>query len=247
MRRAAVVILSFLTKIVYKVAIGFRSLRIGSAEDDLISRGRTMPRISENRPSDTLRFAWLALALCQISSGGLTAEIGAPAVEYNRAEIQSVLSANERPQSAPISALKQQLGRTAYVPLSYVRPGQVRVSYHNMIVKIDEAIELYDLTRDPVAGAWVLAYDQNRSLYPIEDPVVGVLSSDGIVLIDGHHSALASIYCGALTLPIELIADWSDKSRERFWADALERNWVFLKKQRRKRRALGPDLRPAER
>lgn len=63
----------------------------------------------------------------------------------------------------------------------------------------------------------------------LEDhPVDVAWGPDGAYAIDGHHFALAAQKLGIKKVRINVVKDWSDLNRERFWRRMLEREWIYL-------------------
>lgn len=120
-------------------------------------------------------------------------------------------------QKKKIPALK--LGEKGYVPISVLRPAQVR--YSNKMVR--EKIKQFQ-------GLW---YDDGRSIFELNsvNTIPVVLGPKGCYyLLDGHHSVLASIRLRAKTMPVEVKVDLSyfPKDNADFWAEMVNKQYARL-------------------
>lgn len=96
-----------------------------------------------------------------------------------------------------------------YVEISRLHPGQVMYSVLNTGEKIAEALDKNYATRNN-NGSYNLHHDNQRALYPIKKAFPVLNTPWGLILLDGHHRAMASIAMGATTLPVTIYDDVTD-------------------------------------
>jgi len=96
-----------------------------------------------------------------------------------------------------------------YVEIARIHPGQAMYSWLNTEEKITQALDKNYATKKD-NGTFKLHYDNERALYPIKKAFPVLNTPWGLILLDGHHRAMASIAMGATTLPVTIYADVTD-------------------------------------
>lgn len=152
-------------------------------------------------------------------------------------ELQQTLNTNYSfTPLLPLESLRKKVGTISYLPLQYMRAGQVSFAFLTVAHKIARAPKEFDVIWNEKTMAWRLNYDHGRALLPEDKSLMGVLGPDGIYLLDGNHKSLTSLYFAAKTAPIFLREDLSIKpdgtpyTIEEFRALMKQRGHVFLTK-----------------
>lgn len=97
---------------------------------------------------------------------------------------------------------KENPKEVTFLPLNILAAAQHRISFDRVQTKILDLYETY--------GAEEFHFDGNKSFLPKSAPIKIALLPEGIVVVDGNHETLASIYAGAKTIPVIIVADKSD-------------------------------------
>ncbi len=132
-------------------------------------------------------------------------------------------------QHLPIEAVAQAPAIQAfptepfYLPCSSLFPAQTRISFDRVEEKKSKAMKnaVWD-------GKWRFKHDDGKSLLSLKDPLPIVKAPFGFIPTDGHHDIRASIDLGAETIPVQIIADLSHLSVEKFWEQAETQGWAYL-------------------
>ncbi|MGH7773913.1 MAG: ParB-like protein, partial [Candidatus Binatia bacterium] len=122
-------------------------------------------------------------------------------------------------------------GFIGYVPLSIVRPGQIRISSANVDKKVKEAIEKKYIEK--VDNKYLnRAFDSDKSIIPIDDPLPTILvkigGKDWFLLLDGHHDTAAAFKTGSKTINVKVIDDLRHL-RDDVWKYLLENKLVYAR------------------
>ena len=128
---------------------------------------------------------------------------------------------NSKEQATQLNGIEQLNPSAIFLPISLIRPAQTRISLQNVQRKIRKDGAKY-------APNQRLIYDQERSLYPLSDPVVVTKVHNGYVLLDGHHSTYAAIQMGAQTIAAKVVGDISHLSENELWVHLSKKHQAFL-------------------
>jgi hypothetical protein len=131
------------------------------------------------------------------------------ACRQHRSGSESVLV----PEGTPV-------GQTLYLPVRALERGQSTFSFDRVVKGMQG---LPKEVREYLKGGR-FRYNHGRSVYADDRRITGILYKGKVYIVDGHHRALVSTYLGAKTIPVELIADWSEKSTTKFFADLRKQN-----------------------
>lgn len=100
----------------------------------------------------------------------------------------------------PLAAPTQ--GEILSVSVSSIDAGQTRFSFQRVQNNFAKLLKKN--------GENVRPYDRGQSAFPPDyRKIKGVYFNGRIRLVDGHHHALAAIFAGSTTLPVEIVADVS--------------------------------------
>lgn len=117
-----------------------------------------------------------------------------------------------------------------YVQLTQVQPSQHRYAKANVNEKINYALRNKDVWLNDHHD-YIGKYDQGRSIYDLKDAFPVIKVKDTYVLIDGHHSALASLILKCQTIPVKIIREWPNPLDDIFWRWAESQDLAYLKKR----------------
>lgn len=110
------------------------------------------------------------------------------------------------------------LDQAFHVPLRNLIPGQNEISIDNVLSKLRQVKEKWNLRWDPKTACWKLNHNFGKSLLPRKEALVVVLGPDkSLVIVDGHHHAFMSLYVGAETVPAVIVEKWEKLSLLEFW------------------------------
>ncbi|WP_420421965.1 ParB-like protein [Simkania sp.] len=128
-------------------------------------------------------------------------------------ELHQILQQNIREVQGPF-----------FVSIHQVFPGQLR--YANAVVEIgiEKATEKGEVKWNEETGQWDLKH--GVSLYGLSEALPVIKSPYGYVLIDGHHHFLLNLQFGGSLIPIQLEADYSDLSLEKYLHVATEKGYI---------------------
>lgn len=128
-----------------------------------------------------------------------------------------------------IQLSKINLLKPFFISIDQIKPGQLRYSSKNVEEKVNKILKDGQATFDHTSGKWSYKYDENQSVYSLDNAVPAVVGPDGfILLVDGHHDVLASLALQAKTMPVKVIQNWENMSIETFWARASESGYAYL-------------------
>lgn len=124
----------------------------------------------------------------------------------------------DRPDYSAVFA-KESKGETVarYVDIRDVYPTQVRYSLSNIKQNASKS------------EAGDLAHDGRRSLYPkskFELVVIG--PGRKLYILDGHHGTMVCIFRGCKSIPVRIVADFSQYEQRAFWSELVKKRWAFL-------------------
>lgn len=114
-----------------------------------------------------------------------------------------------------------------YLNLNELFPSQIRYSSQNVEQKINHAVERGAATWNNQLNQWEFKFDNNKSLFELKDAIPVVLAPFGYTLVDGHHQVLASLWLGAVSVPVYVVADLQSLSLEAFWDKAEKAGWAY--------------------
>jgi hypothetical protein len=101
--------------------------------------------------------------------------------------------------SPDMEFLRTAIGKTLYLPLSWLCPGQDEFSLKVARQKIHQAVKRWKLDD---GGA--LPFDAGRSLVSKKAPARAEHTPDCVMLADGNHHAIMSLFLGAQSFPVHL-------------------------------------------
>jgi hypothetical protein len=118
-----------------------------------------------------------------------------------------------------------EVGRVTYLPTVALDATQGRFSLTAIQRKLKKSFKAEpDAYVDEKHDQWVFTHDHGRSFFPSSKNIKGIYYRGRLYITDGHHRSLISAYIGAETIPVKVIADFSQRfSPTQFW-DYLERN-----------------------
>lgn len=126
-----------------------------------------------------------------------------------------------------------QVGEIAYYPSWSIEGLQTRFSFERFIATLDKAQVKNGLEWDEGKKVWKFAHNRKSSVYAVKKRLTGIFYRGRIFLIDGHHRALVSLYTGAASVPVHVIADWSDKfSPPKFFSELADRKFSYFENAR---------------
>ncbi len=111
---------------------------------------------------------------------------------------------------------KEHPEEVSFLQINQLTSAQHRISFDRVQTKILDLYATY--------GAESLRFDNHKSFLPQTAPIKVALLPDGIAVVDGNHETLASIYVGAKTIPVEVVADYSDRASTQGALKEMEKN-----------------------
>lgn len=117
------------------------------------------------------------------------------------------------------------LNTNIFVPISYIHPGQHRYAQLHVVASLSYDLENF---AEFDGNVFKLGNDDGRSLFPLKDARSGVLTDFGIVLVDGHHSVITSLYLGASSLPIKIVKDLRKQTKTHVFQQLETEELVYL-------------------
>jgi len=115
------------------------------------------------------------------------------------------------------------------IPLERLLPSQIRYSSKNVQDKIANGLKKGFITSHPLDG-FQLSFDNAQSMYPKNEAVpVLKLPNEQFLLVDGHHSALASLEVGAKTIFGKVIEEIQKPLSAPLWHYLEGKGWAYLK------------------
>lgn len=125
----------------------------------------------------------------------------------NFADLMRGVEANYRFSPFEYGDRELKEGQTYFLPLESLQSGQHEVAF----LKVEEKIRLiFDRKK---------SYHHNEALFSKDESGQVILLKDCILLIDGNHKALASLWGGVKSMPVEILYDW----RHQTFDEALEK------------------------
>ncbi|MGI4851469.1 MAG: ParB-like protein [Janthinobacterium lividum] len=132
--------------------------------------------------------------------------------------------------------------QATYVNIGQLIPAQIRYSQANTQEKVNKAIK--DHAYFEVNGVKTYCFNHNSSIFSSSEPIPVIKVSkdfrpeksqsekfkglDFYILIDGHHSVMASRQLGAKTMPIKIIDDMSSLKVDEVWTKLKEKGYAHL-------------------
>lgn len=135
-------------------------------------------------------------------------------------ELMERVRENYRFTQPDYEQLQAEAGQVLYVPVSSLKSGQHQISFLTVQDKIKNFIKTY-----PEGDR--LPFDEGRSLYPPETSGQAILLKHSILLIDGNHKAMNSLWWGAETVPVEVLHDWRDRTLTEAYNDLLQQHLIW--------------------
>lgn len=177
-------------------------------------------------------FLFLVLLLSQFYTRIVFGHIVNVPIHPNSEEFMRVIAQREnsllRDSSLSSPPHEWQIGVKQFVSIGHLRPAQHRYAEFHVISTLPKDLEKFAQSIDGGENSFRLINDDGRSLFPLQDARKGVLTDFGIVMVDGHHSVLTSLYSGAVTLPIILIEDYRSLTREDVFSKIESDNLAYL-------------------
>lgn len=108
------------------------------------------------------------------------------------------------------------IGEVSFIPVAALENQQKDFSFVRLRQQLKKGIKESGTRYNEKKERWIFTADKGRSLFDQDSDLVGVFYRGRVYLADGHHKALASIYMGAVTAPVHIIDDWSEKTPQEF-------------------------------
>jgi hypothetical protein len=118
-------------------------------------------------------------------------------------------------------------GDVVYLPIKHMAPGQGSFSFRTVQEKIKNAPRYWGVNWVESQGKWILPRNQFTALHPYSKSALGILLKDVILIIDGNHKILTSLYYGASTAPVRILKNWSDLTLEQALPKLRKKGYVF--------------------
>lgn len=117
-------------------------------------------------------------------------------------------------------------GKSFYLPIQFLIPGQEWISVDNIIGKIKKAYTEPGFVKSK-QGEIELAFADGTSAEPMtERPKIKVAATEqGYIIIDGHHETCRAILLGSRTVPVEMVEDFTKRHPKMTMEDV----WIELK------------------
>lgn len=112
-----------------------------------------------------------------------------------------------------------------YVDIHTVYPSQHRYSSLNVKQKIEKGEnDGYHCEQAQL----IFHFDNGKSIYAVKNAIPVLKVNSIYILVDGHHSVLASIELGASTVPVHIIHVLTRPLDNEFWQWAATNNYAYL-------------------
>lgn len=139
----------------------------------------------------------------------------------NSSEFQEIISKNEEllpKQNIDFHYYRNIVGTNhpIFVKIEDIHPGQSRYSFDMVKVKLRTKKKKFRSMRN------------RNAIFKLHEYKEGILTKEGIILDDGHHSVQESLYLGANSFPVKLIADLSNLSMDKAWIELEKMKRVYL-------------------
>ena len=119
-------------------------------------------------------------------------------------------------------------GEVSFVSILRLIPGQDQISYLNAFEKLRAKYKKWQVTWDDLENKYKLFFDKGRSLLPQNRPIKVLSSPDGLLIVDGHHHVVMSLFVGASKIPVYVMGKIPALSI-RTWKRLIERKTVYFK------------------
>lgn len=141
--------------------------------------------------------------------------------------------ARHRAEAANISIARPPLNKPVFVPVAALEATQTRFSFDRLLKSLRKVVRSEDLEESQKSkSGYKFFYGKADAVYPLSRKTTGIFYRGKLYIIDGHHRALISSYFGADSIPMEVIADWSDKSPQKFFFDLESQGYSYYKNHR---------------
>lgn len=163
-----------------------------------------------------------------------------PQIPETPEQLQEALRLHRHGLHFEASDYLHEIGDVVQVNTQHLYPGQTSYSFLTVQAKIRDWVESGELVWNDREREWALPYDRGRSA--MQDRVaLGVLTDQGILVLDGHHKIMAAMYLGSRRVPVRLIKDFRRLSRKAsFYSEMQAKGLVFLWRHDRVRDARRP-------
>lgn len=145
--------------------------------------------------------------------------------DNNTHDIQKLLH-KKRPDSADSEILKaKHVGEVFYAPLSLIRPGICRFPFLSL------ELHLRLLSRDKPRLATKIPFDEGRAIRDKNNAKSVVMGIDHrfLVYADNYNDLLHDMLAGATTMPVRIVADYSDiHDDHEFWKTLISKDYAYL-------------------
>ncbi len=121
-------------------------------------------------------------------------------------------------------------GRTCYVGLETLIPGQDQISIDNAKFKLQRYLDDDQVQWNKKSEAFEFSFNHGTSAVPLKDAIMVIKGPIGYVILDGHHEVFVSLYVGAKTIPVHVVDDLSHLDLHDFWSYLLESKKVYFKR-----------------
>lgn len=126
-------------------------------------------------------------------------------------------AAMSRFESEPLpKALRDKDHRIFYAPVGSLFWSQPSYAFLKVRENIQEAETDYEVKFKD--GEYEFDHDDGQSIYPDHRSIKVIRYGHYLYIVDGHHKHAASVFFGARTVPVEVVADWNnlDLSERKF-------------------------------
>ena len=130
--------------------------------------------------------------------------------------------AQHRLERAPLPEAPE-VGVETYFPTTALEASQTRFSFLRFLTAMKKAM------KEESNGFY---HDHKRSLYGMNKRIKAVHYRGRLYVVDGHHRALISTYLGAQTIPVQVMADLSYLSFEKFRSRMEDKGWGLWRGRR---------------
>ncbi len=121
------------------------------------------------------------------------------------------------------------MNKLRYIPYTQLHPGQHSFTSKEVAEKIAKALEKGHAAYNEQTAAYTFSHHEGQSIFSSNDALPVVKKSDDCyLLVDGHHSVLASIKLGAKMICVKIINDLSKHKEHAFWEEAEQKGYAYL-------------------
>lgn len=118
-------------------------------------------------------------------------------------------------------------GDLVYLPINWMLPGQGTFAFLSVLKKIQSAPTEWSADWDAQAQEWRLTSDNGKALYPASKSALVILLADSVLVIDGNHKVLTSIYYGSQTIPAKIAKNWSHLTLAEAMPKLVKKDLIF--------------------